>query len=494
MGYEHDDTNIACDILLTLVNTLGKDNPNAARLLSHLRTCPEVVNLRAEDLVKPGPPRPKPDSGNNSGGNEGGGGGGGGAPPNSPQPALVDAELPKPEMTPVQVVQLMNQKPQDPRVIRAGAAALQVIAVSDGSQGDTCVAAGAIPILLNAIQNHPDNPGICEFSINALAYIAKDKDVHRDACVTANAIPIIVTTMEHNTQHPPVLEAGGLALQNIARNSDARRSLCIKAIPILVRALRDNTANPDVCGRAGGALLQVVMNSPAHRAAVVNAGAVAPLVAAFQAHPELGDIHEVLQKLGFNDDGTPLGGGGGAGGRGGAGGAGGRGRGGGGGRGRGGGGGRGRGGGPGNLRILAAKAGRQGGGARSNDEYIPISIKSLIQQQSIWEDANHLFNTLHAEFKAILPKPGPPPVLEILNPIIYFLTKHANQDKLEEARAAIGLLSPEDLDMLMNPNDYSSSITQRIHGLYEKALPQARLFWIPTIVRADILSEFFKAT
>jgi hypothetical protein len=63
---------------------------------------------------------------------------------------------------------------------------------------------------------------------------------------------------------------------------------------------------------------------------------------------------------------------------------------------------------------------------------------------------------------------------------------------LQEARAAVSRLSPEDLELLMNPNDYSSRVTQRIHGLYERALPQARLYWIPTIVRADILTEFFK--
>ena len=100
---------------------------------------------------------------------------------------------------------------------------------------------------------------------------------------------------------------------------------------------------------------------------------------------------------------------------------------------------------------------------------------------------------INPEFKSTLPSPGPPPALDLLKPLVHFLRTNADEDKLKEARDSIGRLSPQDLDILMNPNDYSSKVTQRIHGLYENALPQARLYWIPTIVRADILSEFFKA-
>jgi hypothetical protein len=377
---------------------------------------------------------------------------------------------------------------------------------------------------LAALGKHQGNAEICQFASAALAYIAAHKDVNRDACVKAGVLPAIITALGHHAGNMGVLTDGCLALKNIATNSDARRDACAaaNAIPAIVRALTGNAADADLCGNAGGALAQIIFNSPAHRAAAVAAGAVAPLVAALKAHPEYQDLHIALQKLGFNDDGTPLGGGGGGGGGappgGGAGGA-----------------------PPGappdkgkkgpaadkdkkgpaadkgkkgaapapapapapgapqapKAKVATAKkGGAQGGGSRSDsedDDYNEIPIESLIKQQTIWESANNIYKMINPEVKPSLPSPGPPPALDLVKPLVHFLRTNADEDKLEEARGAIGLLSPQDLDILMNPNDYSSAVTQRIHGLYEKALPQARLYWIPTIVRADILSEFFKA-
>ena len=92
-----------------------------------------------------------------------------------------------------------------------------------------------------------------------------------------------------------------------------------------------------------------------------------------------------------------------------------------------------------------------------------------------------------------MPYPGSPPIFKIVNYLTHFLNTHANEQNLKEAREAVGLLSPQDIENLINSKDYSFSTTQYIHSLYEKALPNLRLYWIPTIVKADILSEFFKA-
>jgi len=84
----------------------------------------------------------------------------------------------------------------------------------------------------------------------------------------------------------------------------------------------------------------------------------------------------------------------------------------------------------------------------------------------------------------MLPKPEPAPVTRLTEPIHRYIDDFAEEDPLEEARDAVGLLSPKDVDDVYQ-NDKGTM--DRIAPLYSKALPGTKDEWIPIMVRADML-------
>ncbi|NBO56600.1 MAG: hypothetical protein EBU84_18870, partial [Actinobacteria bacterium] len=59
-GYDENDPNSDCALLITLISILGKDNPNVRGLLPQLRGCPEVISFRALARNIHRPPGPVP--------------------------------------------------------------------------------------------------------------------------------------------------------------------------------------------------------------------------------------------------------------------------------------------------------------------------------------------------------------------------------------------------------------------------------------------------
>jgi hypothetical protein len=81
----------------------------------------------------------------------------------------------------------------------------------------------------------------------------------------------------------------------------------------------------------------------------------------------------------------------------------------------------------------------------------------------------------------MLPPPEPSPVQELQEPFHRYMDEFGDQDVLEEARATIGMMSPEDAENLFHDDDHA------INSMYEKAMPDVDDRLIPIFIRADIL-------
>ena len=111
-------------------------------------------------------------------------------------------------------------------------------------------------------------------------------------------------------------------------------------------------------------------------------------------------------------------------------------------------------------------------------------ISSRIEEHLAWENANSAYNELHPEHQVIIPGPGPPPINSILDPINDYVDANGDPEHIEEARNAVGLLAPDELEESLHRNTEPFS---RIMPLYKKALPHVGGASLPIIARADIL-------
>jgi hypothetical protein len=123
---------------------------------------------------------------------------------------------------------------------------------------------------------------------------------------------------------------------------------------------------------------------------------------------------------------------------------------------------------------------RYTGGAYSPDDLTP-----MFAEQKAWENMNTAYNKLDPEYRRLLPTPDPAPVSSLTEPFNRYIEENAEEDPLEEGRAAIGMLSPDDVNESLN--DLDSTKLDHITPLYEKALPRVGPAWIPIMVRADML-------
>jgi len=129
--------------------------------------------------------------------------------------------------------------------------------------------------------------------------------------------------------------------------------------------------------------------------------------------------------------------------------------------------------------------GRRKGGSKEEDVSMgPDDILPVMAEQIAWEKLNSHYNSLEPEYQKMLPKPEPAPVTRLTEPIHRYIDDFAEEDPLEEARDAVGLLSPKDVDDVYQ-NDKGTM--DRIAPLYSKALPGTKDEWIPIMVRADML-------
>jgi hypothetical protein len=118
----------------------------------------------------------------------------------------------------------------------------------------------------------------------------------------------------------------------------------------------------------------------------------------------------------------------------------------------------------------------------------PDDLTPVIAEQNAWEDVNNAYNSLDPEYQSMLPEPSDPaPISSLVEPFNKYIAENADEEPLEEARTAVGMLSPEQVEnTLQNEN---SSELEHITPLYEKALPRVNKAWIPTMAKADIVQQ-----
>ena len=147
--------------------------------------------------------------------------------------------------------------------------------------------------------------------------------------------------------------------------------------------------------------------------------------------------------------------------------------------------------------AVAASQQSQHGGAYEEKEdvkYSPDEFEPMIRHQYAWRQLNDDYNSLTPEHKAILPKPPKEPILNAIEPFQRYIEENSEDpEALTEAREAVDMLPPNELDELMKPSVVTDSAPMsRIKPYYEKALPGIGTPWVPIMVRADVLSRLLK--
>jgi hypothetical protein len=137
----------------------------------------------------------------------------------------------------------------------------------------------------------------------------------------------------------------------------------------------------------------------------------------------------------------------------------------------------------------------RGGGGKEDVRYPPTGLKSLMEEQEAWEDADKQYNSLDSTYKSILPSPGTAPVTSLLDPFIEYMSEKSDEhsdeseDPVNEAQEAVGMLSPDETDEIMREE---GSTLNRIKPYYKKAFPNAGDKWIPILIRASVLQHLLK--
>ena len=132
---------------------------------------------------------------------------------------------------------------------------------------------------------------------------------------------------------------------------------------------------------------------------------------------------------------------------------------------------------------------KQRGGSHLYDEDIPISpsdIRSILAKHHAWQELKEQYDSLDPEYRQLLPEPEEPEINVLTEPMNRYIDEFADEDLVEEARNAVDLLSPDDMESLFNDGEPMS----RIVPYYAMALPQTKEEWIPVMVKADILRRY----
>jgi len=137
--------------------------------------------------------------------------------------------------------------------------------------------------------------------------------------------------------------------------------------------------------------------------------------------------------------------------------------------------------------VARSRAVQQGG--KRDVQYGKDSLKSLIKHQELWEELKDSYESLPAEYKKVVPEPGSAPVTHTLEPFTRYVDEQSEDpESIKEAREAVEMLAPDDLDTIMD-SDNESPAMSRIKPHYQKALPKVNEEWLPVMIRADIVSK-----
>jgi hypothetical protein len=118
-------------------------------------------------------------------------------------------------------------------------------------------------------------------------------------------------------------------------------------------------------------------------------------------------------------------------------------------------------------------------------------FEPIVKQENAWRKLNSDYYELSPNIRSILPPPPKSPIIETAEPLAKYIEENADNEALTEARSAVDLLAPDDIEELMR-SDTETSPMSRIKPYYEKALPGVGTPWVPIMVRADVLSRLLK--
>ncbi len=206
------------------------------------------------------------------------------------------------------IVAALKANPSVADVAKRACGALANIAGGFPAGQEACVAAGAVPKIVTALNAYLSVEDVAMFACRAIRSITmNDNHVGKEACVAAGAVSAIVAALKANRSVADAAEWACQALMSIAANNHVGKVTCVAAgaVSELVAALKANRSVADAAEWACRALRNIAGISSG-KAACESAKAAPQLAAVFRVHT--GDArqiaHEVLDIIGYNDDGT----------------------------------------------------------------------------------------------------------------------------------------------------------------------------------------------
>ena len=151
--------------------------------------------------------------------------------------------------------------------------------------------------------------------------------------------------------------------------------------------------------------------------------------------------------------------------------------------------------------FLRSSRSTRRGGAYTDSVRGPDELPDILEEQEAWNKANDAYNSLEPEYKTLLPPPseslGPAPLSSLATPFQNYINNEADPEALEEARDALGMIPPEEVEDYIN-NDESeneaqgNAVSQRVTPMYQSALPGVKPEWVTIMIRADILQQLLQ--
>jgi hypothetical protein len=135
----------------------------------------------------------------------------------------------------------------------------------------------------------------------------------------------------------------------------------------------------------------------------------------------------------------------------------------------------------------------QKGGAYGSESHKNMdAVKpELIEKYNTWKTSSDLYDNLTAEFKEILPEPGESPILRSLIEFSNLVYEHSDKIKLENVRTILTGLTKSEIEELISDDNNTSLISRYFYELYNDAVPQIELSWIPIVIKVEALLHIF---
>ena len=166
----------------------------------------------------------------------------------------------------------------------------------------------AIPQLLMMFEAQLGSASTCGNAAAAMTALVTGSNARRDAALAEGATLRLTTVLQRHKGDAAVCEGACGALRVLLVGAERTRALEAGIVPSLISALQRHNSDEAVCVGAGGALDAIIASGAAGRSAVVEAGGVPLLAAAWSAHPE-GRVpfSAALRALNYNDRGAWIG-------------------------------------------------------------------------------------------------------------------------------------------------------------------------------------------